>query len=125
VLAWANLRVGTARLPLTGVAVVFGASLLLSQIFPTLFQRAVVTPNELQLEKPYLQYNITLTRQAYNLQQITVKPFPAEQNLTFQALEASKPTIDNIRLWDWQPLIDTYRQVQEIRTYYTFHYDNA
>lgn len=77
------------------------------------------------MEKPYLQYNITLTRQAYNLQQITVKPFPAEQNLTFQALEASKPTIDNIRLWDWQPLIDTYRQVQEIRTYYTFHYDNA
>jgi uncharacterized protein len=98
VLAWANLRVGTARLPLTGVAVVFGASLLLSQIFPTLFPRAVVTQNELQLEKPYLQYNITLTRQAYNLQQITVKPFPAEQNLTFQALEASKPTIDNIRL---------------------------
>jgi hypothetical protein len=121
VLAWANVRVGTARLPLIGVGVVFGTSILLSQIFPALFQQVVVTPNELQLEKPYLQHNITLTRQAYNLQQITVKPFPAEQNLTFQALAANTPTIDNIRLWDWRPLIDTYRQVQEIRTYYTFH----
>jgi hypothetical protein len=121
VLAWVNMWIHTVRLPLTGVVVVFGSSILLSQIFPALFQRAVVTPNELQLEKPYLQHNITLTREAYNLQQITVKPFPAEQNLTFQALEANKPTIDNIRLWDWRPLIDTYRQVQEIRTYYTFH----
>jgi uncharacterized membrane protein (UPF0182 family) len=98
VLAWANLRVGTARLPLTGAVMVFGASLLLSQVFSSLFQRVVVTPNELQLEKPYLQHNITLTRQAYNLPQITVKPFPAEQSLTFQTLQANTPTIDNIRL---------------------------
>ncbi len=28
--------------------------------------------------------------------------------------------IDNIRLWDWQPLQDTLRQIQEIRTYYDF-----
>src|SRR5207244_6413240 len=74
VLAWANLRRGTARLPLTGVVVVFGASLLLRQVFPALFQQVVVTPNELQLEKSYLQYSITLTQQAYNLQQITVQP---------------------------------------------------
>jgi uncharacterized protein len=86
-----------------------------------LFQRVFVKPNELQIEKPYLQQNITLTRQAYNLQQITVKPFPAERDLTFQTLQASKPIIDNIRLWDWQPLLDTYRQLQEMQMYYTFH----
>jgi uncharacterized membrane protein (UPF0182 family) len=57
----------------------------------------------------------------YNLQQITVKPFPTGQDLTFQELQTHTPTIDNIRLWDWQPLIDIYRQLQEIRTYYTFH----
>src|SRR5262249_58625849 len=121
VLSWTNLWVRAARLPLIGGVVVFGTSILLSQVFPALFQRVVVTPNELQLEKPYLQHNITQTRQAYNLQQITVKPFPAAQDLTFQTLQANTPTIDNIRLWDWRPLIDTYRQVQEIRTYYTFH----
>ena len=78
-------------------------------------------PNELQLETPYLQRNIALTQEAYNLHQFTVKPFPAEQGLTFQSLQDNRATIDNIRLWDWQPLMDTYAQLQEIRTYYKFH----
>ncbi len=121
VLSWANIRVGTYKLPVVGAALLFGSSIVLSMIFPAVFQRVFVKPSELQLEKPYLQHNIDLTRQAYNLQQITVKPFPASQDLTFQRLQANKPTIDNIRLWDWQPLMDTYRQLQEIRTYYTFH----
>jgi uncharacterized membrane protein (UPF0182 family) len=120
VLSWANVWVRTYKLPVVGAVLVFGSSIVLSQVFPALFQRVFVKPNELQWEKPYLQRNITLTRQAYNLQQITVKPFPAEQDLTFQTLQANKPIIDNIRLWDWQPLMDTYRQLQEIRTYYTF-----
>jgi uncharacterized membrane protein (UPF0182 family) len=76
--------------------------------------------NELELERPYLQRNIALTQQAYNLHQVTAAAFPAEQSLTAKALEANKPTIDNIRLWDWQPLMDTYSQMQEIRTYYRF-----
>jgi len=80
-----------------------------------------VKPNELELEKTYLQRNITLTQQAYNLHRIAVKSFPAEQSLTFNTLEANQATIDNIRLWDWQPLMDTYAQLQEIRTYYKFH----
>ena len=69
----------TNKLPVVGAVLVFGSSIILSQVFPALFQRVLVKPNELQWEKPYLQHNITLTRQAYNLQQITVKPFPAEQ----------------------------------------------
>src|SRR5207237_2951550 len=52
--------------------------------------------------------------------QIEAKPFPAEQDLTSETLEANKATVDNIRLWDWQPLMDTYAQLQEIRTYYKF-----
>ena len=85
-----------------------------------MFQRFFVKPSELQLEAPYIQRNIALTREAYNLRQITVKPFPAEQGLTFQSLQDNRGTIDNIRLWDWQPLMDTYAQLQEIRTYYRF-----
>ena len=49
-----------------------------------------------------------------------MKPFPAEHWLTLQSLQDNRATIDNIRLWDWQPLIDTYAQLQEIRTYYKF-----
>jgi uncharacterized membrane protein (UPF0182 family) len=119
--AWANFRLRTYRLPAAAAVLVFGGSLVLSGVVPGLFQRVFVKPNELQREKPYIERNIALTQQAYNLHQITVKPFPAEQDLTFKTLEADKATIDNIRLWDWQPLMDTYAQLQEIRTYYKFH----
>ena len=107
--------------PGRGGARVLGGSFVLSGVVPVLFQRVFVKPNELQREKPYIERNIALTQQAYNLHQITTKPFPAEQNLTFKTLEADRATIDNIRLWDWQPLMDTYAQLQEIRTYYKFH----
>ena len=49
-----------------------------------------------------------------------MKSFPAEQDLTFQSLQNDSGTVNNIRLWDWRPLLDTYAQLQEIRTYYRF-----
>ena len=91
VLSWANMWVGTGRLPLIGAVLVFGTSILLSQVFPALFQRVVVTPNELQLEKPYLQHNITLTRQAYNLQQITVQTLPCGTGLNVPGAAGPHP----------------------------------
>jgi len=120
VVAWANVRLRTHRLAIAAVTLVFGSSFIFAGLFPALFQRFFVKPSELQLEAPYIQRNIALTREAYNLRQITVKPFPAEQGLSFQSLQDNRGTIDNIRLWDWQPLMDTYAQLQEIRTYYKF-----
>jgi uncharacterized membrane protein (UPF0182 family) len=119
--AWANVRTRTYRLPAAAVVLVFGGSFVLSGLVPAIFQRVFVKPSELQLERPYIERNISLTQQAYNLREITTEPFPAEQDLTFKTLEANKATIDNIRLWDWQPLMDSYIQLQEIRTYYKFH----
>ena len=119
--SWANIWVRTYMLPAAAAVLVFGGSIALALAVPALFERLYVKPNELQLETPYLKRNIALTREAYNLRQITVKPFPAEQGLTFQSLQANRATIDNIRLWDWQPLMATYAQLQEIRTYYKFH----
>jgi uncharacterized membrane protein (UPF0182 family) len=119
--SWANMWVRTHRLPLAAAVLVFGSSFVLVLVFPAVFQRVYVKPNELQLEAPYIQWNIDLTQEAYNLRKIAVKPFPAEQQLTFQSLQDNRATIDNIRLWDWQPLMSTYAQLQEIRTYYKFH----
>jgi uncharacterized protein len=119
--AWANMRVRTFRLLAAAFILVGVGSVVLSGVVPGLFRYVVVKPTELQLEKPYIERNIALTRQAYNLDQIAAKPFAAEQRLTFETLEANKATIDNIRLWDWLPLSDTYAQLQEIRTYYKFH----
>ena len=120
-IAWANLRARTWRLLAVGFILVGGGSVVLSSLVPSLFLHFFVKPTELQLEKPYIERNIALTRQAYNLDRIAAKPFAAEQRLTFKTLEANKATIDNIRLWDWLPLSDTYAQLQEIRTYYKFH----
>jgi len=79
-----------------------------------------VSPDELTLEEPYLAHNIKFTREAYDLADVDIVKFPAEQNLSLKDIEANSQTIDNIRLWDWRPLKRTYEQLQLIRTYYTF-----
>ncbi|AMP37375.1 UPF0182 family protein [Ralstonia solanacearum] len=120
VASWANMRWRNPRVLSASALLVFGSSLVFAWIYPALFQRFYVKPSELQLETPYLEYNIALTREAYGLGKITVKPFPAEQGLNLASLQANRATIDNVRLWDVQPLMDTYAQLQEIRTYYKF-----
>jgi uncharacterized protein len=118
--SWFNMRRPGYRIPAASVLLVFGGSFLLAGIYPALFERLYVKPSELQLETPYIRHNIALTRTAYGLTQIAVKPFPAEQELNLASLDANRATVDNIRLWDVQPLMDTYAQLQEIRTYYKF-----
>ncbi len=120
IVAWANVRLRSAPLVIAAALLVFGGAFVFGEAVPALFQRFYVKPSELQLETPYIQQNIALTREAYNLGQITVKPFPAEQDLTFQSLQNDSGTVNNIRLWDWRPLLDAYAQLQEIRTYYRF-----
>ncbi len=119
--AWVNVWMRTYRLPAAAIFLVVIGTLVLSGVAPVLFRQVFVKPSELQLEKPYIERNIALTRQAYNLHQVAARPFAAEQKLTIKTLEANKATIENIRLWDWIPLSDTYAQLQEIRTYYKFH----
>jgi uncharacterized membrane protein (UPF0182 family) len=119
--SWTNIWARSYKFLTGSLTLVVGSWFLLALALPILFERLYVKPNELQLETPYLQSNISLTQQAYNLRQFTVKLFPAEQGLTFKSLQDNRATIDNIRLWDYQPLLDTYAQLQEIRTYYKFH----
>ncbi|MFM0175375.1 UPF0182 family membrane protein [Paraburkholderia sediminicola] len=117
---WINMRRRSYLQPAALALLVFGSSLVFAVIYPSLFQRFFVKPSELRLETPYIEHTIALTRQAYGLAKIEVKPFEAEQRLTLDSLQANRATIDNIRLWDVQPLMDTYAQLQEIRTYYKF-----
>ncbi len=89
-------------------------------IAPALLQSYRVKPNELVYERPYIENNIRMTRQAYALDRVAEKDFAAEDNLTPAALERNNLTIKNIRLWDHRPLLTTYGKLQEIRTYYKF-----
>ncbi len=89
-------------------------------VYPAFVQRLKVTPNELVAEGPFIIHNIRMTRQAYGLDRVEEKAFPAEENLTSAALDRNNLTIKNIRLWDHRPLLTTFGQLQEIRTYYKF-----
>jgi len=89
-------------------------------LYPSLLQKFSVKPNELRAERPYIQHNIRMTRHAYGLDKVQEKDFPAEENLNASALDRNVLTIKNIRLWDHRPLLTTYGQLQEIRTYYKF-----
>jgi uncharacterized membrane protein (UPF0182 family) len=80
----------------------------------------IVKPNELVREKPYIVYNTDLTRQAYGLDRVTQREFPAETTVEAADPANNQATLQNIRLWDWHALQDTLRQIQEIRTYYDF-----
>jgi len=89
-------------------------------VYPALLQRLRVTPNELAAERPFIEHNIRMTRQAYGLDRIVEREFPADETLDARALERNSATIKNIRLWDHRPLLRTFAQLQEIRTYYKF-----
>ena len=80
----------------------------------------IVKPNELVRERPYIGYNIDLTRQAYGLSRVSEREFPAETTVEATDPAHNRSTLENIRLWDWRALQDTLRQIQEIRTYYDF-----
>jgi uncharacterized membrane protein (UPF0182 family) len=80
----------------------------------------IVKPNQLVRERPFIAHNIEMTRRAYGLDRIEPHPFPAESTIESVDPQHNKPTLDNIRLWDWRALQDTLRQIQEIRTYYDF-----
>lgn len=88
--------------------------------YPAIVQRFRVAPNELAAERPFILHNIRMTRQAYGLDRIVEKEFPADETLDARALERNEATIKNIRLWDYRPLLRTFAQLQEIRTYYKF-----
>ncbi len=96
------------------------AALLVGFAYPLLFQRFQVEPNEFELERVYIQRNIQATRWAYGLDQIQESTFRANPKLTAEAIEDSASVLDNIRLWDLQPLKDAYNQLQFMELYYNF-----
>lgn len=116
----ANVKLRTLRLPVTIAAGLFVTSVFLVPLAAVVFQRFYVKPNELQFEAPYIVRNLAMTREAYDLNNIEVKPFAGEENLNYTSLQNNRETIDNIRLWDYKPLLSSYGQLQEIRTYYKF-----
>ena len=83
-------------------------------------QRLVVIPDEQEREAPYIVHNIAATRQAFGLGQLEARELSGDATLIRADIENNRDTINNVRLWDHEPLLDTFGQLQEIRTYYDF-----
>ena len=108
-------------LPVYTLGFLLAVSVVFNLVLPAAIQKYVVEPNEYEREKPYILNNILFTRIGFNLNSIQEVSFPAKQNLTAQDIQDNKNTIQNVRLWDPDPLKRTFSQLQEIRLYYEFN----
>ncbi len=90
-------------------------------VYPSLLQSLVVAPNELSKEHTNIENNIEATQKAWGLDKIITQKLSGDQELNLGDIENNRETIDNIRLWDREPLMNTFGQLQEIRTYYNFN----
>jgi uncharacterized membrane protein (UPF0182 family) len=106
--------------PLLAVGGLAALSVLGLKVYPSMVQSFKVAPNEIVLERPYLGHHIRMTRYGYGLEKLETQPFPADASLTIDDIRKNLLTIGNIRLWDEEPLLKTYSQLQQIRTYYRF-----
>jgi uncharacterized protein len=88
--------------------------------YATMLQRFSVTPNEQARETPFIQHNIEATRKGFGLAGVEERQLTGDAELSRDDIARNRSTLDNVRLWDHQPLRDTFGQMQEIRTYYDF-----
>lgn len=104
----------------TAWVLVIGLWILLDGLLPYFFQALVVEPNEITFEKPYIANNIRLTRQAFGLDKVEERLYPAQKGLTRQTVEQNRHLLAEVRLWDWRALDAVYQQFQAFRLYYEF-----
>lgn len=109
-----KIMIGAAGL--TVLVLIVGRGLL-----PSAVQQLRVNPNELEVERPFIENNIAMTRMAFGLDRIREIDYSAEDTLRVDDIRNNQQVIENIRLWDHRLLIQTYRQLQEIRPYYQFN----
>ena len=119
VVIWGAMRGRLMRLGGGAVAAYFIAAIL-AALGPVMYQRLVVQPNELTRESPQIVHHIHATRQAWGIDSVERRELVGETQLTPAILAANRATIDNVRLWDRDPLLETFGQIQSIRTYYDF-----
>ncbi len=119
-LFFANIIRRSWVLPAAGVSLLVLSSVLIQSVYPGIIQQFQVKPSESSKEAPYIQKNIDATRAAYGLSGIKVTDYQATIATSAGQLSKDAATISNIRLMDPNVLSATFRQLQQIKPYYTF-----
>ena len=120
ILFFANIIRRSWSLPVAGVGLLLVSSLVIQTAYPAIIQQFQVKPSESNKEAPYIQRNIEATRAAYDIADVEVKDYNATLNASAGQLTNDANTISNIRLMDPNVLSATFRQLQQIKPYYTF-----
>lgn len=120
ILILANIFVKKLNWILISIGAWIVLAIVMNGVYPALLQKLIVQPNEFNRERPYIESAIKYTRQAYGLDQVENRSFKVDYDLAIDNPN-NQDTITNIRLWDWQPLMDTYKSLQELRPYYVFN----
>src|ERR671920_2135705 len=103
--------------PIAAAAALYIAVSIGGSIYAAVIQRFVVAPDEQVRETPFITHNIHATRAAYALDSVVERPLSGEASLTRADLDRNATTIENVPLWNERPLLDTFGQIQGIRTY--------
>ncbi|WP_052507004.1 UPF0182 family membrane protein [Desulfonatronovibrio magnus] len=111
---------GGSKMMLWTVGVWFALNFIVTSVAPGLVQRLVVEPSELARERSFLAENISHTRSAFGLENMNTRSHPARGEMDRATLENNAGTVENIRLWDEGPLLQSYNQIQFFRLYYDF-----
>ena len=109
------------RLIMAGLVLWLGASLLFTLFLPPLVENIVVKPNQFIMEEPYLKHHINYTRLGFGLDRIKEQPYYVDPEADLTGLQPDHPSLTNLRIWDWRPLLPAYNQLQSFRSYYTFY----
>ncbi len=121
VIIFVSIFIKMRKLIFGSIGLLIISSILLGSVYPGIVEKFQVEPNQFAKEKEYLEYNIEFTKYAYNLHNIVEKDFAANKELPAGFMQDKSATINNIRLWDWRPLKQTYNQLQGLRPYYLFN----
>ena len=83
-------------------------------------QNVIVSPDEINKESEYLGYNIEYTQYAYDIDDVDVRDYAADNSLTAEDVRNNQETVTNVRINDYEPVATFYNQTQSIRQYYKF-----
>jgi uncharacterized membrane protein (UPF0182 family) len=119
-LFFANIFRRSWLLPTAGTALLVISSVLIAGIYPSAIQQFTVKPSESSKEAPFIQRNIDSTRAAYGIDGVVMQDYNATLTTNAGQLADDAATIANIRLMDPNVLAATFRQLQQIKPYYTF-----
>jgi len=121
ILVLINIFVRGIWLPIAGIGFLALSSFLLGGVYPSFVQRVQVVPNEFTREKPYIAHTIAFTRQGFGLDTIEERTLQKVSPLRMDTVRNNVGTVENLRLWDYRPLLDTFQQQQALWPYYRFN----